>query len=273
MNFPTNAALILATAFLWLGQAIPVSANPDADKKHPVKPGGPAGDPAKERSGADPLRSLSPKEREKFRAVMRDAWNDPAVLQARDEVKEATMAYQKAFIEAIKRNDPDVVALIDKVKEAPDSPIKSLFSGGGPGGGRGRPPGAGGFRDFEAYLTGESPGFLKKLPEEQQEIYRRAREKALSSQEFKEVVGRLQEMRKSDEAMRNKRIELFGRVRQTLHKQMILADERVKGILPKDEMGRRGGGPGSVPGPGGGRKRPEPGGGKPDAPNPKLRKE
>lgn len=217
----------------------------------------------KDPRGRDPLSNLSPEEREKFRNAMRSAWNDPAVLQARDEVKKAAVAYQKALAEAIKRDDPEVKALMDKLRAAPDSPFKSLFSEGGPGG-RGRPGGGGGLRDFEAFITSDSPGFLKNLSKEQAGMYRVAREKALKSSEFQEAVGQIRELRKTDEAMRNKRVEMYRRVRQILHAQTIAADPRLKEFLPKEEFskgpptpGRRGSGPGPGPGPGPGKKRPE----------------
>ena len=263
-RIPIAVSLLLAS--FWFGQVPPLFAGPDAKSEKPTKPD-PRGQsidkgPKEPGERGDPLRNLSPEERERFREAMRHAWNDPAVLQARDEVKKATVAYQKALIEVIKRNDPKVMAMMEKVRSAPDSPIKSLFSGAGPGG-RGRP--GGGFRDFEAFVTGESPGFLKNLTEEQREIYRKAREKALNSSKFQEVVGKLRELRKSDEAMRESRIELFGRARRTLHTEMIEADERVKAFLPKEEF--RSKGPPRGPGPV--RKRPDGEPGNPPEKSPK----
>ena len=260
MNARTFFALSLATTLAALFPLSPAAADPGAPEspQPPKRDGGMKPDPSKGRGGGiDPLVNLSPEERERFREAMRQAWSDPAVLQARDEVKEATEAYQEALVEAIKRNDPEVMAMMKKIRAAPDSPIKSLFSGGsGPGG---RRPG-GGFRDFEGFITGESPGFLKNLTEEQQEIYAKAREEALESDEFKAVVGQLRQLRKSDEAMRKERIELFKRVRKTLRSEMIKADERVEAILPEEElrpMGPPGSGPPRGPGKGPGRKRPE----------------
>lgn len=255
MKSPLRIAFSLLLASVWLSQAWPALGDPESEKKKPKKAEGSKAEAQKDHGGGDPLRNLSPEEREKFREVMRQAWSDPAVLQARDEVKEATVAYQKALIEAIKRNDPEVVALMEKIRAAPDSPIKSLFSGGGPGG-RGRPGGSG-FRDFEAFISGESPSFLKNLTEEQKGIYRKAREQALQSSEFQEMLGKLRKLRENDEAMRNERIELFGQVRQILTKQMIEADKRVKAFLPQEMRHSKGPPPNGRRGPAPSRKRPD----------------
>jgi len=257
MNARTLLVFALATTLAALFSLPPAAADPG--KPEGSKPPGREGGASKGRGRTvDPLVNLSSEERERFREAMRQAWSDPAVLQARDEVKEATEAYQEALVEAIKRNDPEVMAMMKKIRAAPDSPIKSLFSGGGPGG---RRPGggSGGFRDFEAFITGESPGFLKNLTEEQQKIYAQARERALESANFRTVVGKLRQLRKSDEAMRKERIEMFKRVRKTLHSEMIKADERVEAILPREGMRPMppGAGPPRGPGKGPGRKRPE----------------
>jgi hypothetical protein len=280
------ASTILLAAF-WLAPTLPVSAGPEPEKKptseKPGKKGeknplAPKPESRQERGGGDPLRHLSPEERNKFREAMRQAWDDPAVLQARDEVKEATIAYQKALTEAISRTDPDVVSVLKKIRDSTESPGKNMYPpGGGPGdpGGRGRSGGGSGFRDFEAFLTGGSPSFLNKLSEQQREIYRDAREKALKSPEFQEVFGVLRKMRMHDDELRNKRIELFGRARQTLNAQMLKADKRVKEFLPKEHLAPKGPPPNGRPGPGSGppRKRPDGEGQKPPVPREKKSKE
>ena len=254
--FPVATAAFLAVG--WFVFAFSVEAGPEPDKKpgkeipgkkDGKKPeGGPNAGGYKGRGGSDPLRNLSAEERERFRNAMRRAWDDPAVLQARDEVKEATIAYQRALTEAIGKTDPEVLALLRKIQAGSESPLKKIHPQGNGPGGRGRPGGVG-FRDFEAFITGNSPGFLNGLNEEQREIYRRAREKALKSPEFQEVFGQLRQMRKVDEDLRNKRIELFGRARQTFHVQMLKADERVKDLLPRDGLGPKGPPPVGRPGP------------------------
>jgi hypothetical protein len=259
-TFASVAAVVLAA--FGLASAHSVIAGQESDNKpkpeNPAKreakdSAGPNSESQKERGSGDPLRHLTPEEREEFREAMRRAWDDPAVLQARDEVKKATTAYQKALNEAIGRKDPNVVALLKKIRDANESPGDAPYPPGGQPGGRNRAGGGsgGGFRDFEAFLTGGSPSFLNKLSEEQREIYRMAKEKALKSPEFQEVFGKLREMRLHDDELRNKRIELFGRARLTLNTEMLKADKRVKDFLPKDHFAPKG--PGSGPPP----KKPE----------------
>ena len=52
--------------------------------------------------------SLSDEEKEKLRTALREVWTDPAVINARDEVKSAAEAYQKEIREAVSKADPSM---------------------------------------------------------------------------------------------------------------------------------------------------------------------
>ena len=235
----------------------------------PTEPGAKSGTAAghNHHGGEDPLAGLSEEERQRLREVMRRAWSDPAVIQAREEIQTATKAYQQALRDAIELLDLELIDAVEKIRDssAYRGPFPENYRGGAGGGPRGNGEGPlGGGRGFDDFLTMESPPFLKDLSEEDREIYREAHRKARESEPFKTTIGRLKEVREQDDTLRDRKVELFREVRRVLTAQMVEADPRVKDILAKfPHTNRRGpeegGGGGPPKGGKGGPKPPFPG--------------
>lgn len=209
----------------------------------------------------DPFRNLSSEQREQLREAVRRAWSDPAVIEARDKLKSAAEAYQDALNSSIKRSSPQLSDAIDSLRRDSESAFK-MYGGHGPSKG-GDPGGSGGrrgdWRDYEGFLTMENPPFLHDLDPEKQKIYRDAHSMAMKSDDVKQRIDSLRELRKSDEEMRRERIEQIRRVHQAVRKAMAEADPRVLEFLPEN---RRPGDDGNPPPP----KPPGPGEGPPVPP-------
>ena len=79
----------------------------------------------------------------------------------------------------------------------------------------------------------ENPPFLHDLDPEKQKIYRDAHSKAMQSDDVKQRIDSLRELRQSDEEMRRERIEQIRLVHQAVRKAMAEADPRVVEFLPE----------------------------------------
>jgi hypothetical protein len=236
------------------------SDKPDKPEK-PQKPGPkPPGEPAPKRppsvprGDADPFRDLTPDQRDRLREAVRRAWNDPAVIQARDEVKAATDAYQNALRDSLVRTDPAMAGLIEKFRLSSQSDFRGYLA---PGTNNGRNqdgdpgpevpnlPGSGGNnnrdgRGFEGFLTMENPAFLRELDDEKKRIYREAHHQAMENSEVRTRMEALKSLRHEDDEMRRKRTEAIRGVHQSLRKALVEADPRVGEFLPKAPLeGRR----------------------------------
>ena len=62
--------------------------------------------------------SLSDEQRDKLRQALRDVWTDPAVISAREEVKQAGDAYQESITAAVSRVDPSVAEVMTRIQRS-----------------------------------------------------------------------------------------------------------------------------------------------------------
>jgi len=178
----------------------------------------------RERLGA--WESLSPEQREKLREALRQVWTDPAVINAREEIKHASDAYQAAIKSAVEKADPSVAELLAKVQ------IPGGVGGGLPGGpgamslpGGPAVSGAGPVRNFDEQIR--PPGFLESLPPEEREKFRKAETAALESEAVKAAKAELAKIREEDEALRRKRLEAHRHLRKVTVGEMIRIDPSI----------------------------------------------
>lgn len=170
--------------------------------------------------------SLDPEQRTKLREALRVVWTDPAVINAREEVKQASEVYQATIKSAVERVDPSLAELLSRVRNV---------DGLGPGrGGPGAPP-----RDLDGPIR--PPGFLDSLPPEAREKFRKAEEAALKSEAVKAARAELAQIREEDEALRRKRIEAHRKLRKATVEEMIRVDPSVAEIQKRLSGGERDG--------------------------------
>lgn len=186
----------------------------------------------KDREKVQAWESLSPEQREKLREALRGVWTDPAVINAREEVKHATEAYQAAIKAAVERADPSVTDLLSKVQGAGMMGAMSPGGPGGPGGpsGPGGPGGPGSpngspRRGFDQQIR--PPGFLESLSPEAREKFRKTEEAAMDSEAVKAARAELDRIHEEDEALRRKRIEAHRNLRKVTVEEMIRIDPSV----------------------------------------------
>lgn len=218
------------------------------EKPEPKVPRDPSGKrpPSVPGGDADPFRDLSPEQRDRLREAMRRAWNDPEVIQARDEIKAATDAYQKALRDSLVRTDPDMAGLIEKYRLSSQSDFRGYLAPGSPNGrGQGgnegpNPPAPGSNREgnregknFEGFLVMENPPFLRDLDDERKRLYREAHRKAMENPEVRTRLDALKTLRHEDDEMRKKRTEAIRGMHHALRKALVEADPRVGDFLPK----------------------------------------
>lgn len=224
---------IFAGASALEAQAEPDDAKPERheDRRHPA-----FGD-----KDGDPFGDLSPEQRDRLREAVRRAWSDPGVIQARDEVKVATEAYQKALAATLTNTDPETAKLVERFRQHMESESKGYLSPGmsspGRGPGPGGPGGPGGSgrerRDIEGFMIMENPSFLRDLDDTKRAIYREAHRKAVESPEVKARIEALRTLRNQDEEVRKKRTEVIRGMHQALRLAMVESDPRVAEFLPK----------------------------------------
>lgn len=217
-------------------------AQPNKEGGKPAKVPNPGKRPAHLQSGnTDPFAGLAPEQREKLREAVRRAWDDPAVIQARDEVKAATDAYQNALKAAIDRSDPEMAKLIEKYRQSSQTESKGyLFPGGannparvpGPPNALPIPERAREWKDFESFLIMENPPFLRDLSDDKKRLYREAHRKAMESEDVRGRVEQLKTLRQEDDEFRKKRTEAIRGMHSALRKALVEADPRVAELLP-----------------------------------------
>jgi len=180
----------------------------------------------KDREKVQAWESLSPEQREKLREALRGVWTDPAVINAREEVKHATEAYQAAIKAAVERADPSVTDLLSKVQGAGMMGAMSPGGPSGPGGpgGPGSPNGSP-RRGFDQQIR--PPGFLESLSPEAREKFRKTEEEAMNSEAVKAARTELDRIHEEDEALRRKRVEAHRNLRKVTVEEMIRIDPAV----------------------------------------------
>ena len=175
------------------------------------------GAPAKGRGGergdherSQVWESLKPEQREKLREAMREAWTDPAVINAREEVKHATEAYQAAVKSVVERVDPSVAELLAKVQTAKGGkPVHGVGGGNAP-------------RGFDEQIN--PPGFLERLDPEVREKFQRAEVAAMESEVVKTARSELGRIRDEDQALRRRRLEAHRQLRRVTLEEMVRID-------------------------------------------------
>ncbi|QIF03980.1 hypothetical protein [Roseimicrobium sp. ORNL1] len=92
-----------------------------SDNRGPGGPGGSGygggysrGD--RERGGGDMFKGLPEEERQRVREAFEKAWQDPEVIAARDRMSKANEEMRTALHEALKKADPEVVKILEKVR-------------------------------------------------------------------------------------------------------------------------------------------------------------
>ncbi len=185
-------------------------------------------DPQGDEERREMWESLSDEEKEKLRTALRDVWTDPAVINAREEVKTATDAYQKAIREAVAKADPSVAGLMAKAEKNSEGRMGDRI--GGPPGGR-----TGMFRRGGDYPM-SPPGFMEKLSPEEQEKFRKAEAEAKKTPEVQEALEAFKVLGKQDEALRRKRLEAHRQMRQAILNAMVKADPSIKELQDRLEF-------------------------------------
>jgi hypothetical protein len=168
-------------------------------------PGGPPG-----MGSGGPMRppmgfeKLSEEEKQTMREAFSKAWSDPAVVAARDEALKANEQVRRVLNETMKRHDPKVAAILDKMK--PDYPVDD--------------------RGLPLLPSPESPDFAKmalaRLGAEALAVARPGRHE--ETRRFHERIIQHPRMKESaaalEKAAPGERIESFRKVRE-LYRQLV----------------------------------------------------
>lgn len=197
--------------------------------------------------GRPPMADMSPEDRKAMKKALQAVWENPEVMQARDEVKRATETFQKAIKKALGQEDPRVAALVEKMhKQGKTHGKKRHFGSDGRGG---RPPMGkkSGFLEHGAGGSGEGRrgigpagfrAFSGEFSDEEKERLRAARAKAMESEGFQAVQEKLKALLKEGENLRERRVEMFHATRVELSKAMIEVDPEVEVLLQR-KKGRK----------------------------------
>jgi len=198
--------------------------------------------------------SLSDEQRDKLKQALRDVWTDPAVISAREEVKQAGDAYQESITAAVSRVDPSVAEVMTRIQRSNSGmahehiwgrPPLAIGQGGkgvlpplhAPGsqekGGSGSQEkgGSGPRRGFDDQI--KPPGFLDNLPPEARDKFRRAEAAALDSEVVKAARSELEKIREEDEVLRRKRLEAHRKLRKITIDEMERIDPSIAEIRKK----------------------------------------
>lgn len=234
-RFPSLLPLPAVFALIaYLGGAAIVGEENEKEKPKPrPEKGFGMGDLGKSR---ERWESMSPEDREKLKVALREVWTDPGVLSAREEVNQASKAFQDAIRAAIEKADPSVAGILTELQSESRGP------------GQGRPGSPGSNGRFGPRRSGEypmgSPGFFEKLTPEQRKKFKEAEDAARESDavlKWKDELGALQ---KQDEQLRRQRMETHMKMRKAVLQEMVQQDPDLKEILAELEIPR--GGKGSL---------------------------
>jgi len=233
---------------------LPIDAAPgeprSGEKARESKGGG--GDPSRK---ANVWSELSEDDRNRLREALRQVWSDPAVINAREEVKEASDAYQKAMSGAVQRVDPTVAETLFKVQKSVEREMRERL--GGPSGFPGAFP-----RPGEEYPT-HPPGFLERLTPEQRERWKAIEDRTRETPEVQAALRSLEEIRKQDEELRRRRLEAHRQVRAAMMAELSDADSEFAEMMERWQNQPNKSTPGEPRGPEGKSSRERQGGGLP----------
>jgi len=215
MSFSSSrSALVFGTLSLFclflvsstgVAQNVPEQSEKKPNKEEKGRPGGFS-------ENREKWERLSEQEREKLRVALRDVWADPAVLSAREEVNEATKAFQEAIRFAMTNADPAVAELLKEVQ----SPSRGPLTGRSPG----RP---GGQKHMGEGPTGP-PAFFEKMTPEERAQFRKVEAKARESEAVLTIRKELEAIQKEDEQLRRKRMETYRKMRRVVLAAMVKED-------------------------------------------------
>ena len=195
-----------------------------------------------------PIADISAEDREAVKKALQAVWENPEVLQARDEVKRATDAFRQAIKKAVSQENPRVAALVERMHGSGRSREWEKKRPGSEGrGGKppvGKRPGA---NDRGAGASGESRGigpvgflaFHGDFSKEERKRLEMARKTAMESEEFRKVQEELTALLKQGEGLRKKRVDMFHRTRVEMTRAMIEADPEVKPLLERMEKRKK----------------------------------
>ena len=198
--------------------------------------------------------SLSDEQRDKLRQALRDVWTDPAVISAREEVKQAGDAYQESITAAVSRVDPSVAEVMTRIQRSNSGMAHEHIWGRPPlaigqgvkgvlpplhapgplekgGSGSQEKGGSGPRRGFDDQI--KPPGFLDNLPPEARDKFRRAEAAALDSEVVKAARSELEKIREEDEVLRRKRLEAHRKLRKITIDEMERIDPSIAEIRKK----------------------------------------
>ncbi len=190
--------------------------------------------------------SLGDEQKQKLRAALRAVWADPAVINARDEVKSASESYQEAIRAAIAKADPSVANVLRKVDTMNKGKSQERLGGGPPIRMISRRGG-----DFPI----GSPGFMERLSEDQKNRFREAERAARESDAVRQVKLDWEALNKEEETLRRKRMETLRKMRVVTLNEMVRIDSSLVDLREelveawKGEAGKRpkGGAPSGSP--------------------------
>ena len=218
MNF--NHHLILAGGIFGVIMSVTapsIAQEPDGPRGRPWEKG--------EAERAEVWESLSPEQREKLKQALRDVWTDPAVISAREEVKQASDAYQAAIKAAVSRADPSVADVMAKIQRSNSGMANTQISGHPPMGIGQLPVGMGQKKGFDDQI--KPPGFLDSLSAEAREKFRKTEETAMASDVVKAAKAELDKIREEDEVLRRKRLEAHRKLRKVTLDEMVRIDPSI----------------------------------------------
>ncbi len=174
-----------------------------------------------EREKSRVWESLSEEQRDQLREALRGVWSDPAVISAREEVRQASDSYQAAVRDAVKRVDPQVAELVVKLQAASEGEVRERIGGGmhskfGP-------------RRSGDYPMGP-PGYLDKLSDEEKERFKRAQEKARDTEAVMQAKRELDAVQEEDSKLRIRRLAAHRKLRKAMIESMTEVDPGIESL-------------------------------------------
>lgn len=238
-------SLALVLCLLLVGPAVFGENKDGQEKSKPAKPEQRSRDKGAT-ARLEAWESLDEAQREKLKKALREAWTDPAVISAREEVKQASDAYQEAIQDAVNRSDPSLAEVMSKIQRSNSGMAHERIWGRpareGRDGRKGMSPptsrrgaqekdDAKPRRGFGGQLR--PPGYLEALSAEERETFRRAEEAALASEAVRTARSELEKLREEGEALRHRRLDAHRELRKATIEEMIRFDPTISKLREK----------------------------------------
>lgn len=224
--------LFLALAAVGASTASLLAQEPDTDGETTSESAAGSGETGSEE--ARKSKGLDEEQKRRVREALRQAWTDPAVVSAREEVRVATESYQEAIRKAVGEADPDVAQALRRLQSINESEVRRRI---------GSPPMAARPRRGLPYPM-SPPGFVERLPSDLRERFQEAEKQARDTEEVRQAREALEELREEDEELRERRMELHRRLRMATLDAMVEIDPSLEHLRERLlEFRRRSGGP------------------------------